>query len=120
MTSPLRANTDGDSYTRMTVSLDGWGVEIGSSSLFLECSLMVDEQEGAVFARTRARYLGNSLKQLENNTFFLLSVASTGAVSIRATSQVSELQVQRFLLLFSFALLTSPEDARRPLISLVS
>ena len=46
MSSPVRAATDGDSYTRMTVSLDGWGVEMGAGPLFLECGLMLKGNEG--------------------------------------------------------------------------
>ena len=47
MSAPLRPLAHGDTYARMTVSLDGWAVEFGAKFLFLECGLLLKGIEGA-------------------------------------------------------------------------
>ena len=102
MSAPVRPLAHGDTYARMTVSLDGWAVEFGAKFLFLECGLLLNGVEGA--ARVLLALVG--LPQhvsfhfiFVSNTLqlcfcFFVSVASTGPVRVRATPHPSDLHVR--------------------------
>jgi hypothetical protein len=48
MTAPVHSVGEGATYARMTVSLNGWGVEMVGGTLYLECGLLFEGEEGSV------------------------------------------------------------------------
>jgi hypothetical protein len=47
MTATVNSVSEGDTYARATVSLDGWGVEMVGGTLYLECGLLFEGEEGS-------------------------------------------------------------------------
>ena len=54
MTSPVQAVAEGATYARMTVSLNGWGVEKVGGAMYLECALLFEGEEGSMEAALHA------------------------------------------------------------------
>ncbi len=92
MTAPVHSVGEGATYARMTVSLNGWGVEMVGGTLYLECGLLFEGEEGSVDTARHAHSLLCYFAD-EFDCPRRVSVASSGPLPVLATSNLSKLQV---------------------------
>lgn len=86
MTAPVPFTAESDKYARLTVSLNGWAVNIEGVALYLECGLFFMGQEGS---EKLAGCTSIALIFLPSHS----SVASSGPVRVLGTSNLSHLNV---------------------------
>ncbi len=75
MTVPVQTVAEGVTYARMTVSLNGWGVETVGDTFYLECALLLGGEEGSLEAALHAvSLLGHIYDKFAASVFQLRQV----------------------------------------------